>query len=186
MDKILLPITGLVLAGGTGRRMGGRDKGFVLWLGEPLVIHAVRLLAGLPQVLVSANRSLPRYRALGYDVVTDEPANFSGPLAGLCQGLRQATQPWMVSVPVDNPCLPQDIVARLWAARVMGGLVLGRSPHGPEPLVCLVQTALLPHLEAYLHKGGRRAQDWFAGLPHAWLDLTEVEAANCNTLEDLR
>jgi len=186
VGTVSLPITGVVLAGGAGRRMGGLDKGFVLWSGEPLVVHALRFMAGLPQVLISANRSLSRYRALGYEVVTDECADFSGPLMGLRAALRKATQLWTACLPVDSPCLPADIMARLWAARVAGGIVVGRSPQGPEPIVCLVWTALLPHLETYLAKGGLRAQDWFRGLPQAWLDLTAAEAANCNTPQDLR
>ncbi|MHB8253742.1 MAG: molybdenum cofactor guanylyltransferase [Acidiferrobacter sp.] len=186
MNPVLLPIAGVVLAGGAGRRMGGLDKGFVSWAGEPLVVHALRFMEGLPQVLISANRSLPRYRALGYEVVTDAQADFAGPLMGLCEAWRRVTQPWVACVPVDSPCLPADAIMQLWAARVVGGIVVARSPRGPEPLVCLAQTTLLAHLEAYLGNGGRRAQDWFQGLPQAWWDLTAAEAANCNTPADLR
>jgi len=186
VDEVILPITGVVLAGGAGRRMGGIDKGFASWLGKPLIVYALGFVAGLPQILISANRSLSRYRAFGYDVVADEQADFSGPLMGLHATLKRATQPWLLSLPVDAPCLPTDIVARLWAARLPDGIVVARSPRGPEPVICLVPTALLEHLEDYLGKGGRRAQDWFQGLPQAWLDLTTAEVANCNTPQDLR
>lgn len=181
-----LPITGIVLAGGAGRRMGGVDKGFVCWQGTPLVHHALRFLSELPQVLISANRSLSRYQALGYEVVTDECPDFPGPLVGLRQALRKAVQPWAVCLPVDSPCLPHDIVGRLWAARVPGGIVVARSPQGPEPVICLIDTTQLPTLDAYLDHGGRRVQDWFKGLPQEWLDLTLAEAANCNTPADVQ
>ena len=186
MDAGILPITGVVLAGGAGRRMGGQDKGFVAWSGEPLIHNALRRLAALPQVLISANRSQARYRALGYEVVTDEAADFAGPLAGLRVAFRHAAYPWVLSVPVDTPCLPADLVARLWDRRIAQGLVVARSPSGPEPLVCLADRRLSVRLEAYWRAGGRRAQDWFAGADTAWFDLSAAEAANCNAPEDLR
>ncbi len=186
MDKRTLPVTGVVLAGGAARRMGGIDKGLVPWAGEPLVVYALRLMAGLPQILISANRSLARYQAFGYEVVTDDQDDFGGPLIGLRQALRRAVHPWTASLPVDCPRLPADILQRLWRARVAGGVVAARSPHGPEPLVCLMPTALLTTLDVYVSHGGRRAQDWFQGVPHAWLDLTAAEALNCNSPEDLQ
>jgi molybdopterin-guanine dinucleotide biosynthesis protein A len=186
MGEGALPVTGVVLAGGAGRRMGGQDKGFVTWSGEPLIHIAVRRLAGLPQVLISANRSLGRYRALGYEVVTDENDDFAGPLAGLRAAFRHAAQPWVLSVPVDTPCLPPDLVARLWASRITQGLVVARSPRGPEPLVCLADARLRTRLEDYWRAGGRRAQEWFAGADMAWFDLSDAEAANCNEPADLR
>ncbi|MHB1565853.1 MAG: molybdenum cofactor guanylyltransferase MobA [Acidiferrobacter sp.] len=178
-------ISGAVLAGGAGRRMGGVDKGFVTWRGEPLIIHALRLVAGLPEVLISANRSLERYRALAPTVIVDDTPHFAGPLSGLRQILRCAHQPWVAVVPVDSPRLPADLVARLWAARAAAQVVIGRSPHGPEPVICLCQRAVLPTLEAYVAAGGTRAQDWFQPLAHTWLDLTKAEVANCNDPADL-
>ena len=187
MDEGGLPVTGVVLAGGAGRRMGGQDKGFVAWSGEPLIHIAVRRLAGLPQVIISANRSLARYRALGYEVVSDDDGDdFAGPLAGLRAAFRHAAHPWVLSVPVDTPCLPSDLVTRLWASRITRGLVVARSPYGPEPLVCLADACLGARLEEYWRAGGRRAQEWFVGADMAWFDLTAAEAANCNQPADLR
>lgn len=186
MGEGVLPITGVVLAGGAGRRMGGQDKGFLSWSGMPLIHHALRRVAGLPQVLISANRSLDRYRALGHEVVTDLEEGFAGPLAGLRAAFRRAAHPWVLSVPVDTPCLPRDLVARLWHLRVIGGVVVARSPSGPEPLVFLADACLGERLEVYWQGGGRRAQDWFMGAETAWFDLTAAQAANCNRPQDLR
>lgn len=186
VNKMFLPVTGVVLAGGAAQRMGGIDKGFIPWAGEPLVAHALRLMADLPQVLISANRSLDRYRAFGYEVVTDDQGDFGGPLIGLRQALRRAAQPWTASLPVDCPRLPTDILDRLWRARVAGGIVVARSPQGPEPLICLMSSTLLNTLDAYLRHGGSRAQDWFRGVPHVWMDVTAAEALNCNSPEDLQ
>lgn len=185
MGEGILPITGVVLAGGAGRRMGGRDKGFVSWSGAPLIHHALQRVAGLPQVLISANRSLDRYRALGHEVVTDREGGFAGPLAGLRAAFPRAAHPWVLSVPVDAPRLPPDLVARLWRLRVEGGVVVARSSSGPEPLVFLADARLGERLEAYWQGGGRRAQEWFRGAETAWLDLSAAEAVNCNAPEDL-
>lgn len=165
--------------------MGGVDKGFVLWAGEPLVVHALRLLAPLPQVLISANRSLTRYQALGYEVITDDQTGFAGPLAGLHAAWGRASQPWLLSVPVDSPCLPSDLVRRLWEARVPDGIVVARSPQGVEPLVFLAAACAFTSLEMYWGQGGRRAQEWFVGLPHNWLDLSAEQVINCNTPQDI-
>jgi len=185
MGLTVLPITGVVLAGGAGRRMGGVDKGFVLWSGEPLVVHALRRVSTLPQVLISANRSLARYRALGHEVVVDDAAPFGGPLMGLRAAFLRASYPWVMSIPVDSPSLPLDISARLWASRVAEGIVVARSPRGVEPLVFLAARSLFSRLEAYCQTEGRRAQEWFIGAPQSWLDLTPAEAFNCNTPDDV-
>ncbi len=179
------PITGVVLAGGAGRRMGGRDKGFVPWRGEPLIVHALRLFAGLPEVVISANRSLARYQAFGHTVVGDERPDFPGPLIGLDRALAQAQQPWAACVPVDSPCLPADLITRLWRLRLAEGVVVARSARGVEPLVCLIAPPARAALSAYIARGGRTARAWFADLPTAWLSLTEREVTNCNTPEDL-
>lgn len=132
-------ITGLVLAGGAGRRHGGADKGLLLLHGKALVAHAARRLAPqVAEVVISANRHLPTYRRFGHRVVTDAdaPADgadtgragaspstgpdtgrpFDGPLAGILAGLRASTRPWLAVVPCDAPRLPIDLVSRLSAA----------------------------------------------------------------------
>lgn len=180
-----LPITGVVLAGGAGHRMGGMDKGWVEWAGEPLIIHALRRCAGLSEVLISANRSLKRYHALGYPVVVDETADFGGPLRGLHQALRVAHQPWVATIPVDSPLLPLDIVAQLWAARGAASVIVARSVRGPEAVISLCARHTLQALEDYLATGGRKAQEWFGQLPHTWLELPVDVFKNCNTVADL-
>ena len=110
-------ITGLILAGGRGQRMGGRDKGLQLYDGRPLAAHVLaRLAPQVGAVLISANRNHAAYSALGADVVSDETQDFAGPLAGMLSGLRAAKTEYVLTVPCDSPLLPDDLALRLTAA----------------------------------------------------------------------
>ncbi len=110
-------VTGLILAGGEGRRMGGVDKGWVLWHDRPLVVWVQeRLRPQVGSLLISANRSLERYAALGLPVVRDDVPGFAGPLAGIAAGLAAAPTDWLVTAPCDSPLLPRDLVARFRSA----------------------------------------------------------------------
>lgn len=115
-------ITGLLLAGGEGRRMGGLDKGLQLLRGMPLAAHVMRRLT--PQVgtlLISANRHLDQYEQLGCRVIADEMSGFHGPLAGIHAGLLHCDTPWMLTAPCDSPFLPHDLAQRLAEAIVESG-----------------------------------------------------------------
>ena len=106
-----------ILAGGEGRRLGGVDKGWVEVDGRPLIEHTIaRLKSQCGRILISANRSLARYRALGYGVYADDEDDYRGPLAGIASILRAASTPYVLIVPVDTPYLPCDLAARLAAA----------------------------------------------------------------------
>ena len=161
-------ITGLILAGGRGQRLGGVDKGLQPWRGLPLVDHALGRLA--PQVgslMISANRNAALYATRAARVVPDAAHDFPGPLAGILAGLRAASTPWLAVVPCDSPRLPLDLVARL-AGAVAGtrGAVVQRD-HGAlglrlEPVCCLLWTALADDLARHLGDGGRKVEAWVA------------------------
>jgi molybdenum cofactor guanylyltransferase len=182
-------ITGLVLAGGRGQRLGGVDKGLQPWRGKPLVDHALERLA--PQVgtvLVSANRNAADYAARDVRVLADASDDFPGPLAGILAGLRAATTPWLAVVPCDSPRLPLDLVERL-AGGLAGstGAVVQREDGRLEPVCCLLSTALADDLATYLAEGGRKVEGWVSG--HAAkvrFDRPDDAAgfANLNTPDD--
>ena len=160
-------ITGIVLAGGQGRRMGGVDKGLVELDGKPLVAHALARLA--PQVgaiLINANQNVERYAAFGLPVVQDAVGGFAGPLAGLHAGLTVATTTHVVTVPCDSPFLPHDLVSRLAAALAKedAQLAVARTFDQPHPVFALVRRDVLPHLAAFLAAGGRKIDAWYATL----------------------
>src|SRR5919197_5324771 len=109
-------VSGIVLAGGLGRRMGGVDKGLQLLHGRPMIAHVLaRLAPQVDEIVINANQNLERYAAFGHRVVSDRISGFAGPLAGLHAGLEAISQPLALTVPCDSPFLPSDLVARLHA-----------------------------------------------------------------------
>ena len=187
-------ITGLILAGGRGQRLGGVDKGLQPWRGLPLVDHALaRLAPQVREVMISANRNAPAYASRVTRVLADDSDDFPGPLAGILAGLRAASTRWLAVVPCDSPQLPLDLVSRL--AHGIGdaaGAVVQRD-HGDEglrlePVCCLLSTALADDLARYLADGGRKVEGWVSR--HAAPVLfdrpdDEPAFANINTLADL-
>lgn len=188
-------ITGLILAGGRGQRMGGVDKGLQPWRGRPLVDHALaRLAPQVCEVMISANRNAVLYAARTARVLADESNDFVGPLAGILAGLRAARTPWLAVVPCDSPRLPPDLVARL--AQGCGesrGAVVQRD-HGPaglrlEPVCCLLSAALADDLARYLAQGGRKVEAWVSlhATPVRFDRPDDAAAfANVNTPADLQ
>lgn len=158
-------VTGVVLAGGQGRRMGGVDKGWVAMDGRPLVAHVLaRLGPQVGSVTINANQNLERYAALGHPVVTDAVGGFAGPLAGLHAALAAVTTPWVVTVPCDSPFLPADLVARLAHAVGDADLAVARTFDQAHPVFALVRRSVRPHLDAFLAAGGRKIDAWYATL----------------------
>ncbi len=181
-----LPVTGIILAGGAGHRMGGADKGWLDWQGKPLIERAIAILHGdCTDIVISANRNMDRYAQWGHRVVSDLTADFQGPLMGLAAGMHAATQAWVASIPVDSPYLPQDIVRRMWQAKGGHDLVVVRSVEHWHAVICLCRCDLLPQLQRYLDGGGRRAQGWFQDLSFTGLTLPADLLRNCNHPEDM-
>lgn len=158
-------VTGLVLAGGRGTRMGGRDKGLIDWQGKPLVAAVIAGLA--PQVdrlALNANRHLERYAGFGLPVWPDAGSDFPGPLAGMLAGLHHCQTDWLAVVPCDAPLLPHDLVERLQhATRASSGpAAIAVSPQGRQPVFCLLRRDTQPVLQAYVERGGRKVGEALA------------------------
>jgi len=197
-------ITGWVLAGGRGTRMGRVDKGLQPFRGATLVGHVLARLA--PQVgaiAINANRNLPQYQAAaaGMAVVPDHLDGFEGPLAGLQTGLRQCATELLLTAPCDSPFLPPDLAARLQAALLANGadvalavtMEVDQPEHGGaprrqrHPVFSLLKASLLPQLDAYLATGARRMEGWFNTLRVAEVLFDDAAAfRNINTLEELQ
>lgn len=189
-------ITGLVLAGGQGSRLGGVDKGLQIFGGEPLALRALRRLA--PQVgrlMISANRHLDTYARMGAPVWPDPPelAGYQGPLAGVLAGLQHCDTPWLVTVPCDCPHFPADLVAQLAAAAqaaqadiAVAATRTADDTLALEPAFCLMKRELHTSLLAYLHTGQRQIQRWTAQHRRAEAVFDEPAAFfNINTPDDL-
>jgi molybdopterin-guanine dinucleotide biosynthesis protein A len=182
--------TGIVLAGGQGRRMGGVDKGLVELSGRPMVAHVLERFA--PQVdcvLINANQNVERYAAFGYPVVRDDIGGFAGPLAGLHAGLARARGEFVATVPCDSPFLPPDLVARLHGGLSGAGaqLAVARTFDQPHPVFCLARRDVLAHLSAFLEGGGRKIDAWYATLAVVEVAFDDVAESfrNINTADEL-
>ncbi|KAA0013681.1 molybdenum cofactor guanylyltransferase [Billgrantia pellis] len=184
-----IDVTGLILAGGQGRRMGGRDKGLECFAGRPLVDHVyARLVGQVAEVLISANRNLETYRTYADRIVSDPESGFQGPLMGIYTGLRAATTPWLLVVPCDMPALPDNLLVRLAAGVGEHDIAVVHDGERLHPVVALLRTNLANALRAALSSGERKVGRWYAG--HAWVPVDFSESreafANLNTEDDKR
>lgn len=191
-------ITGIVLAGGRGSRMGGVDKGLQIHLGMPLAQHALnRLRPQVGQMMLNANRNLDTYSAIGAtigapvwaDALPDQP----GPLAGFLAGLDHCRTDYLVTVPCDSPNFPLDLVARLAAAmsEQAADVAIAATLEGgavqPQPVFCLMRTMLRDSLFAFVQSGRRKIDRWTGSQRCATVLFDDVAAfANANTLAELR
>ena len=169
-------ITGLVLAGGRGSRMGGVDKGLQNFNGTPLALNAVlRLGMQVGEMMVNANRNLSAYESFGVPVWPDGLADYAGPLAGFLTGLERCETPYLLTVPCDTPLFPLDLAGRLADALVADGAEIamvnaqeaadetgGATVLRPQPVFCLLNTTLLESLVQFTQSGGRKIDKWTA------------------------
>jgi molybdopterin-guanine dinucleotide biosynthesis protein A len=185
-----LRVTGLILAGGQGRRMGGVDKGLQVLRGKPMVAWVLeRLKPQVTEVIINANQNQAEYARFGCRVVGDEIGGFAGPLAGLHAGLRANVHPFLVTVPCDSPFLPLDLVRRLHAALVANhaDLAVAKTGDQPHPVFSLVRESLAGHLAQFLAGGGRKIDAWYASLKVVEVPFDDEPDAfsNINTPEEL-
>jgi molybdopterin-guanine dinucleotide biosynthesis protein A len=185
-------VTGLVLAGGRGTRMGGADKGLQLHLGVPLAEHTMRRLAPqVGRVAINANRFLDRYQAMGVPVWPDALAEYPGPLAGMLAGMQRAETPYLMTVPCDTPNFPLDLVERLTAAMTpeLDMAMAVAHENGAihrQPVFMLMKVGLLDSAAAFLATGRGKIGLWAS--QHRYVEVVFDDANaffNANTPDDL-
>jgi molybdenum cofactor guanylyltransferase len=187
-------ITGVVLAGGRGSRMGGVDKGLQNHLGVPLAMHALlRLQPQVGHMMINANRNLGAYESLGVPVWPDAQSDFPGPLAGMLAGLERCETPYLVTVPCDTPNFPLDLVERLAAALVRDGAEIAMAATRedgrvtPQPVFCLIDAALMESLMQFMQAGERKIDRWTATHRCVVVEFDDAAAFfNANTLDELQ
>lgn len=186
-------ITGLILAGGRGSRMGGVDKGLQLHRGRPLAAHALeRLRPQVGPLMLNANRNLETYRAMGVPVWPDEVPDYPGPLAGMLAGLAHCKTRLMATVPCDTPNFPLDLVARLASGleRAEADIAVAYTRAGeelfPQPVFCLMNTSLENALAAFIAAGERKTGFFARGQRNTRVVFDQdAEFFNINTLTEL-
>lgn len=182
-------ITGIVLAGGQGRRMGGVDKGLQLLSGKTMVQRVIeRFAPQVDELLVNANQNIEQYQSLGHRVIPDAIGGYAGPLAGLHRGLSEASHPLVVTAPCDSPFLPLDLVVQLKTALDANNaeLAVAKTGDQPHPVFSLCRKSVLPGLTAFLGSGGRKVDLWYSQLKIVEVQFADEAAfRNINTREEL-
>jgi molybdopterin-guanine dinucleotide biosynthesis protein A len=182
-------VTGLILAGGLGTRMGGGEKGLQPFRGRPLLAHAIdRLAPQVGRLLINANREFAAYAPFGHELVRDLTAGCPGPLAGLQAGLAACSTPFLALVPCDAPLFPPDLVARLGAALLAGPFpaAVDRPPDGLQPTFLLCRRDVAAALDERLAAGRRSIHGWLAEIGAAEVAFPDDRAfVNLNSLADI-
>lgn len=188
MNSAYTAVSGVILAGGRGSRMGGQDKGLMPIAGRPLIEHLVAALQ--PQVaniIINANRHRAEYEQYGWPVVTDELSDFQGPLAGMASALNVAQTAFIITLPCDGPRLAADYVTRLYQAAIDQQCPIAVAHDGErlQPVHALIARDLLPSLQQFLASGERKIDRWYGQESFCSVDCSDIAAmfANINTPE---
>jgi len=183
-------ITGVILCGGLGRRMGSVDKGFIHYKNTPLIQHAIQALT--PQVdtlFINANRNIDDYRALGFPVVRDGTEEFLGPLSGILAAMKVAKTDYIIAVPCDSPCLSSQLRQRMMETLLIEQADIAVAHDGVrlQPVFCLIPCRLQDELEVYINQGGRKIDAWFAQYKMTSVDFSDQADSfvNFNYPEDI-
>ena len=168
-------VTGVILAGGRGRRMGAVDKALLPLGGRPLALHVSdRLASQAGCVWLNTNGDGGNgLSGLGLPLVADSRPDRPGPLAGVEAALERMRTPWLLSAAVDLPFLPRNLLSRLAAARGDDPMAVAVSGGRLHPVVGLWSKSLLPELKNWLDEGGRRVRDWVTARPHGKADFPQ-------------
>lgn len=166
-------VTGIILAGGAGQRMGGADKGWLPFHNKALIEHvSERFRPQVERIIISCNRNMDRYRQLGYQIVMDAAANYQGPLAGICAGLQLVQTEWAAIVPVDAPFLPTNLVRALISSAQSDNAdaCYVRNNEKMEPTFCVLKKDRLGDLQLFIDRDSKQSVRTF---------LESVNAAHC-------
>lgn len=183
------PLTGMILAGGMARRMGGQDKGLIPYQGRPLIAHVLeRLEPQVQTILINANRSHDQYAQFGHPVIADAEDGFLGPLAGILAGLRAARTELLLCVPCDSPEIGPDLAAKLASPFAQAGtrIAVASCAGRLQPVFAVLQADLSDALDDFLRRGGRKIDEFYGAQGFEEIPFGNPdEFRNINTHEEL-
>ena len=184
-----MSISGLILAGGQGQRLGGKDKGLVLLKNRPLITHVIeRFAPQVGQLAISANRNLSKYERFNLPVLTDASDTFEGPLAGILAGLRWCSDEYLAIAACDSPLLPSDLVSNLFTAMTCdeSDIAVASADGKRQPVFAILKSYLAESLAAFLATGDRKIGRWYDSQPISYVEFDDARAfTNINTARDL-
>ncbi|WP_022961961.1 molybdenum cofactor guanylyltransferase MobA [Halopseudomonas pelagia] len=179
----------LLLAGGQGSRLGGRDKGLMAWQGRPIAAHLVAMIRPLVgEVIISCNRNHSEYQRWADQLVSDQNAEYPGPLAGILSGLNECKSSHLLVVPCDLPQLDQALLIQLLEQAASQPTIpwLIKVGDAWQPLVSVIPQQRLPELQCAWDQGQRSPLRWLLSQNHGVLTLPadDLRLHNANCLED--
>lgn len=191
METDFTNITGVVLAGGQARRMGGEDKGLIKVSGRAMIEYVIAALQPqLSKIVINANRNINIYGNYGFPVIADIYDGFKGPLAGMASCMKVINTEYMITAPCDSPMLPEDYVARMFKTlqTEQADISVADSGERIQPVFSLLKCSLLNSLMAYLDSGERKIDRWFQQHTMINVDFSDKPETfiNVNTAEDVR
>lgn len=184
-------VTAVILSGGRGQRMAGEDKGWLELKDEAFIEHALkRLQQQTSNIMISANRTLDRYQQLGIKVVTDQHANYPGPLAGIYAALTAMQTEWLLTVPCDTPLFPGDLLQRFITAlqKQPNNIAVASDGQYLQPVFCLIHRSLADSLKSFLDNDGHKTGLWIRQQDplEVVFDDHELQFTNINTPDELK
>ena len=184
-------VTGVILAGGQARRMGGGDKGLINVAGKPMIEYVIDALnLQIEKILINANRNIETYQAYKFPVIPDVDEGYQGPLAGMASCMRESETEYIITAPCDAPLLPDDYVDRMMTQATKPGVEIAVADNGSrlQPVFSLVKVSLLESLRAYLDSGERKIDRWFEKHHMVKVDFSDEQETfeNINTMEDVK
>lgn len=177
----------VILAGGEGRRLGGRDKGLIPLAGSPLALHVAARLRPHCAVVWLATRNPAAYAGLGLPAVDDGAFAGNGPLAGIRAALAASTAEALIVAPCDAPLLPDELVGRLCRALVRRDAAYAHDGRRAHYACAALRCTLRPRLESFLAAGGRALGVFLAEVGAVAVDFADHADAfmNINTPAEL-
>lgn len=188
-------VTGMVLAGGKARRMGGQDKGLIEINGQAMIQYVLDVLKPqVNEILINANRNLSTYEKFGYPVISDQLEDYQGPLAGIAAAMEVSKTNYICTCPCDGPLIAQDLVTRLYSviesnAKTQSSgveIAVAHDGHRLQPVYALISCSLQQSLLDYLSSGERKIDRWYAQHNFIAVDFSNKQDCfiNINTPED--
>lgn len=173
-------ISAIILAGGEGRRAGGRDKGLIEYRGRPLIEHVLaRIRPQVNEIIISANRNIDRYRQYSDQVVSDESNSYRGPLAGIDACLPHCQNPLALVAACDMPQLPDDLAPRLYIGLADRDLAIA-SIDGHHQLALLLKTTLRDSIHQRLADDRLKLIEWIETQDYSTVSFDDKAGAFAN------
>ena len=187
-DKLPAALTGAILAGGKGRRMGNVNKGLVLHHGRHLFEYAVNNMRHhVKDLVIVTNSESERYQALGYEAIGDGEYRGMGPLAGFLAALSYSPTSYVAFAACDQGMLPDDVYPRLFetAKKSVSGAAILSDGKNIFPTCAVLSVELKDSLRSSLSLGQCKLMLWCDEIAAAHLIYTGLDFINYNSPDDL-